>query len=53
MSNVVDDSSVLVEAVQPGQHRVDVVSARAMGDESFRDLVELFRTMAGIDDLEK
>jgi hypothetical protein len=52
-SNVVDDSFVLVEAVQPAQHRVHIVAASAMGEESFRDLVELLRAMAGIDDLEK
>jgi hypothetical protein len=52
-SNAVDDSLVLVEAVQPGQHRVHLVFARALGEESFRDLVELLRAMAGIDDLEK
>ena len=52
-SNVLDDSLVLVEAVHPGQHRVHIVAARAMGEESFREVVELLRTMAGIDDLEK
>lgn len=52
-SNVLDDSLILLEAVRPGQHRVHLVAARAMGEESFREVVELLRTMAGIDDLEK
>jgi hypothetical protein len=52
-SNVIDDSTVLVEAVQPGMHRVHILGAAAMAGQPLRDLVELFRVMAGIDDLEK
>ena len=39
--------------VRPGRHRVHLVAAFAAGDASFREVVELFQTMAGIDDLEE
>jgi hypothetical protein len=51
-SNVVDDSRVVLEAVQPGAHRVHIVGASAMDGLPVHSLVELLRTMAGID-LEK
>ena len=52
-SNVLDDSTIILEAIQPGTHRVHNVAAHALEGRPLRDLVELLRAMAGIDDLEK
>lgn len=51
--NVIDDSGIILEAVQPGTHRVHIAGATDLEDLPLRDLVELLRTLAGIDDLEK
>ena len=53
MSNVIDDSGIILEAVPPGTHRVHMAWATALEGQPLRDLVELLRAMAGIDDLEK
>lgn len=52
-SKVLDDSAVFLEAIQPGTHRVHMAGATALEGQPLRDLVELLRAMAGIDDLEK
>jgi hypothetical protein len=52
-SNVLDDSTLVLEAVQPGTHRVHVLAASAKDGQPLFDLVRLLQAMAGIDDLEK
>ena len=52
-STVVDDSRIVLEAVRPGAHRVHIVGATALEGQRLRDLVELLRAMAGIENLEK
>ena len=52
-SLVVDDATVVLEAVQPGTHRVHIIGASAMDREPVHALGDLLRTMSGIDDLEK
>ena len=52
-SNVLDDSTLVLEAVQPATHRVHMVAASAKDDLPLKDLCERLRAMAGIDDLEK
>jgi hypothetical protein len=52
-SKVVDDSTLVVEAVRPGTHRVHVIAATARDQLPLNDFCELLRAMAGIDDLEK
>lgn len=52
-SNVPDDSTMILEAIQPGTHRVHIAASTALQGQPLNDLVELLRAMAGIDDLEK
>ena len=47
------DDLLDLEAIQPGTHRVHMAGATALEGQPLRDLVELLRAMAGIDDLEK
>jgi hypothetical protein len=52
-SAVVDGSTLVLEAVQPGTHRVHLVAGTARVGLPLNDLCELLRAMADIDDLEK
>ena len=40
MSNVIDDSGIILEALPPGTHRVHMAGATALEGQPLRDLVE-------------